>query len=341
MAPFLREGNLKSVVSSQYIEDQALPTFIYRSPVIQEVMNTSNQATQLKLPILISGEKGTGKKLLALHIHNKYKTQSPVVTLHCGSLSPKVFETELFGFSSDSIHTSKEGALQQADGGTLILDNITKMPLSVYERFKTFLKTGKITPVGSDKAIYINTRIIYITDETEEERVNTEFHKHLYNYTKVIGIKLPKLKDRKEDISDLVHYFFRIFSHSVNGQSKRKLTVTEQAMNSLKCYEWPNNTKELKEICEKIYIMATTDTVTVKDLPRHILDTDKCAIKLSYDPTLTLADINRIYILNALNHFPSKKRAAKALGITVKTLYNRLHEYGVFQDYSMQVENNL
>ena len=336
MAPFLREGNLNPIISNQYIDNQQLKTFIYRSPIIQEMIHTSNQMTRIKLPVLISGSKGTGKKLLGLHIHNKYNPKGPVITLHCGSLSPKVFETELFGYCGDSIHKSKEGALQQSDGGTLILDNVTKMPLSVYERFKTFLKKGSFTPVGSEKEIYVNIRLIYISSETEEERISTEFHKHLYNSTKVINIEIPDLKDRKEDIPDLVYYFFRSFSQSINNSTKeRKLIMTEQAMNSLKLYEWPGNTKELKEVCEKIYIMSTTDTVSVKDLPRHILDTNKCSVKLHYDPTLTLADINRIYILNALNHFPSKKRAAKALGITVKTLYNRLHEYGVFQDYSL------
>ena len=342
MAPFLREGNLNAVIpNDQPTTDRILQTFIYRSPVIEEVMNTATQATNLRIPILISGRNGTGKKLLASHIHNKYNSQRPMVTLHCGSLYPKVFETELFGFLGDSIHNSKEGALQQADGGTLILCNVTKMPLSAYERFKKFLKTGKFTPVGSDKEISANVRIIYITSETEEERTQTEFHRQLYNCTKIISIELPELKERKEDIPDLVYHFFRTLSQSLNRKKNKKLNVTEQAMNSLKCYEWPGNTKELKEICEKIYIMSSSETVTVKDLPRHILDTNKCAVKLSYDPTLTLADINRIYILNALNHFPSKKRAAKALGITVKTLYNRLHEYGVFQDYSIQAENSL
>ena len=328
MAPFLREGNLNSVISGSYKADKPSQTFIYRSELVRDIMSMVQQVAPLKLPILISGEKGTGKKLLAHNIHNKSKRQGPVITLHCSSLSPKVFETELFGFSGDSAHSSKEGALQQANGGTLILDNITKMPLSVYERFKTFLKTGEIAQVGSDEKISLNTRIIYITNESEDERTNSEFHRHLYNCTKIINIHIPKLKDRKEDIPDLVHYFFRSFSNSLTGK-KRKIEVTEQAMNSLKCYEWPENAVELKSVCEKLYVMAQNDLVDVKTLPRHILDTEKCSIKIVYDSTLTLADINRIYTLQALKHFPSKKGAAKALGITVKTLYNRLHEYGV------------
>ena len=338
MAPFLREGNLNSVVSGPYQKSKAPKTFIYRSESIQEIMDTVTQAAQLKLPILISGEKGTGKKLLALHIHNKSKREGPVVTLHCSSLSPKVFETELFGFSGNSVHSSKQGALQQADGGTLVLDNITKMPLPVYERFKTFLKTGEITQVGSSEKISLNTRIIYITNEPEEEMMNSEFYKHLYNFTKVINVRIPELKERKEDIADLVYYFFRSFSNSLVDSRKKKLEVTEQAMNSLKCYEWPGNTAELKEVCEKIYMMVQGNAVSVKELPRHILDTEKCAVKINYDPSLTLADIHRIYTLSALNHFPSKKKAAKALGITEKTLYNRLHEYGVFEDYAVKSE---
>ena len=334
MTPFLQEGGLSlSSIDSQSSPESAESTFIYRSKEIETMMKAVRKAAPLKTSILITGDKGVGKNCLARYIHSQSKVRlGHFETLHCGSLSQRVLESELFGFRGDKFTPSYEGALRTADGGTLLLQDITKMPLYIQEKFYQFLNTRKVTPVGSKCSYPVNVRIIYSTSE-DEEIIGHRFSRKLYAKINPIRIKIPNLSQRKEDIPDLVRYFLSL-DLTEAGKKRKKYIIKEQVMDALKCYKWPGNVRELKNVCEHFQVFANNE-ITVKDLPKQILDAEESSVKLSYDPTLTLSDINRVYILSALRHFPSKKRAAKALGITVKTLYNRLHEYGIFDKYAI------
>ena len=334
MTPFLQEGGLSlSSLDYESSSEPAGSTFIYRSKAIDSIMQVVRKAAPLKTAVLITGDKGSGKSCLARYIHSQSKVKfGHFETLHCGSLSQRVLESELFGFRGDKFTPSYEGALRAADGGTLLLRDITKMPLYIQEKFYRFLSTGKVTPVGSKCSYPVNVRIIYSTSE-EEEITGHHFSRKLYAKINPIRIKIPNLSQRREDIPDLVRYFLSL-DLAQAGKKRKKYTIREKAMDALKCYKWPGNVRELKNVCEHFQVFANNE-ITVKELPKQILDAEESSVKVSYDPTLTLSDINRVYILSALRHFPSKKRAAKALGITVKTLYNRLHEYGIFDKYAI------
>ncbi len=337
MTPFLQEGRLESAANTR-TEEIHTRSFIYRSKIMDELVKRAYKVAGLKSPVLIVGEQGVGKKLLSLQIHEKSsRNYGPFVTLHCGSLAEQVLETELFGYKGDGITPSREGALQRADGGTLVLEEIGCMPLHIQEKFMSFLKMGAVTPVGGHRSAPVNVRVIYTS--SSEKKLNDQggLNRALYNYVKNIRLEVPSLSHRKEDIPDLIRYFLSLNFNSSEGHRK-KWMVTEQAMNALKCYRWPGNVRELKDICERFQCFVTNNEITVKELPHQILNTDECVVQVSYDPTLSLSDINRLYILSALKHFSSKKRAASALGITVKTLYNRLHEYGVFDRYAIHTE---
>jgi len=339
MTPFLQEGRLgpaDAVINSNNLKNKK--SFIYRSQLMDELIKRAHKVADLKSPVLIVGEQGVGKKLLALQIHEKSSRHyGPFRSIHCGSLAEQVLETELFGYKGDDTTPSKEGVLQKADGGTLVLEEIGSMPFYIQDKLMSFLKMGAITPVGSHRSMPVNVRIIYTTSDEKKLTDQGGLNRTFYNYIKSIRLEVPNLSKRKEDIPDLIRYFLSLNLNSSEGHRK-KWCITEQAMNALKCYRWSGNVRELKDICERFQCFVTNNEITVKELPHQILNTDECVVQVSYDPTLSLADINRLYILSALKHFPSKKRAASALGITVKTLYNRLHEYGVFDRYAIHAE---
>ena len=337
MTPFLQEGENKSIISKSHSPKAG--SFIYRSQVIEDAMKIVKKVAPTQTSVLITGGRGTGKSCLARHIHERSAVKlGPFHSLHCGILSPKVLETELFGFKGDDLTSSSEGALRMADGGTLFLDEITKMPINVQEKFLRFLDTGHVVPVHSNRPIPVQVRIIYSTS-SESELTDGSLSKKLYEKINAVHIKIPRLSERREDIPDLVRYFLNLNLSQSESAHHSHYSVTEGAMDALKCYKWSGNVRELKNTCEHLQIFSSNNEITVKDLPQNILDTEECAVEMKYDPTLTLSDINRIYILNALKHFPSKKRAAQALGITVKTLYNRLHEYGIFDRYALHIKD--
>lgn len=337
MTPFLQEGRLDSVGAGRGNKGKKNITksFIYRSQIVDELVQRAYKVASLKSPVLIVGEQGVGKKLLALQIHEKSsRNYGPFVSIHCGSLAEQVLETELFGYKGDDVTPSKEGALQKADGGTLVLEDIHSMPFYIQDKFMSVLKMGVVTPVGSRRSIPVNVRVVYTSSDEKKLTSQGGLNRTFYNTMKNMRLEIPSLSKRKEDIPDLIRYFLSLNLNSSGGHRK-KWTVTEQAMNALKCYRWPGNVQELKDMCERFQCFATDNEITVKELPYQILNTDECVVQVSYDPSLSLSDVNRLYILSALKFFPSKKRAADALGITVKTLYNRLHEYGVFDRYAI------
>ena len=338
MTPFLQEGSLKA--HSYPLKNKNAKTFIYRSDSMDKIVQTVYKISALKTPIIIAGESGVGKNLLAFQIHKKSsRHHGPFVKINCEHLNPQVLEAELFGFKGSRTTSSTEGALRKADGGTLVINEITKMPLSVQKRFKTFLKMGLVTPVGAKTSIPVNVRVIYTLNDEKPLVTNSHLNK-LYTHMKAFHINLPKLSQRREDIPDLMRYFLSLESSSKKTSSRKKLKISDKAMEALKYYQWPGNVKELKDMCKRFQTLCQGPEITVSDLPRYVLDTDECIAQISYDPKLTLSEINRLYILSALKHFPSKRRAADALGITVKTLYNRLHEYGVFDRYALHNEQS-
>ena len=335
MTPFLQEGDNKSVVSNVY--KSKIGSFIYRSKVMDHLMKKVSKAAPSKASILIIGKRGVGKTYLARHIHEKSSLKKgPFQSLHCGTLSEKILETQLFGFDGDEVTPKTQGALKAADGGTLFLNEISKMSPAIQEKLLRFLEMGTASPVDSDHSYSPQVRMIYSVND-ESDLVGGNVNKYLYEKMNALEMRIPSLAERKEDIPDLVRYFFSLNnSHLNNGNG---CVVDDPAIDALKCYKWPGNVKELKSTCENLQALSPSGDITVRDLPPNILDMDESSVVIDYDPTLTISDINRIYILNSLKHFPSKKKAARALGITVKTLYNRLHEYGVFDRYSLNTRD--
>lgn len=331
MTPFLQEGEHNSIAKRPET-NRVREIFIYRSKSMEKTVQKALKAGIVKDPVCISGGRGSGKKALALEIHRKSPVRfGPILSLHCRNLTEKIFNVELFGFKGDEVTASSEGAMRKTSGGTLILEDAGHLPLSVQEKLCQYIQTGYIQPVGSKTSVPVQTRLIF-TINPQGENQDTLTQK-FFEKINPISIYVPSLSKRKEDISDLVRCFLNI---EVNGErAKQKIHITNTALDALKCYKWPGNIKELKNLCERFRVFCQNDKVTVNDLPRHILDANECAVQIKYDPSLKLSDVSRLYILSALKHFPSKKRAAQALGITVKTLYNRLHDYGIFDRYAI------
>lgn len=332
MTPFLKEGEHNFILST--LTKSSGHTFIYKTRAMELLMKKVETLSSSSTPILITGPSGSGKSHLARTIHEKSAVNAgPVVTLNCASLIPQVFESELFGFKGEEYNSSIEGALREASGGTLVLEDIQKMPISVRTKFHEFLRTKKVTPVHSDRSYDVQVRMIYTVDASKEDVENGSFD-NLCDQLLAIRVDIPSIEERREDIEDLVLYFLgqNLINSNSPEEDYNKIRLSEKALNIFKYYKWGRNIREIRDMCEHLQLAHSgEDELCIRHLPKKMLDAKKLSIDVSYDPELTLSDISRIYILGALRHFPSKKKAAEALGITVKTLYNRLHEYGAFE----------
>lgn len=330
MTPFLREGD-RNVIMTRFNKPDK-NTFIYKSKVMDELVKKVHKVAPTSSSVVIIGPTGSGKTSISKMIHERSSVHmGPFITINCATLSPQVLESELFGFKGENYNSSIEGVIRQADGGTLVIEEPFKMPLSIRKKFNEFLYNQIVTPVNSERGYPVKTRIIYnVTDPQALDEGMVDLH-NLKDFTR---LDIPAIYQRTEDIQDLVYHF--LSQNLTNSQDPLigKTTLTKKAMNVLKCYIWKRNVREIRDVCEHLQFFNHGREVCIRNLPKQVLDTDKLGVDIKYDPTLTLSDVNRIYILRALNHFPSKKKAAQALGITVKTLYNRLHEYGVFEDHA-------
>ena len=206
---------------------------------------------------------------------------------------------------------------------TLFLDEISGLSSKVQTKLLRLLQEGEIYRMGGVTPIRLNIRVLSCTNKNlAEEVVKGRFREDLYYRINTITLSVPSLSERSEDIPVLLKHFLG------------RIELEPSTLKILISHSWPGNIRELKNLCERLRIMVEGNVVKKSHLPEEFFGKKKPSALL-YDPNMSLADLNKAHILNALNHFNSKRQAAKALGITVKTLYNRLHEYGIFEHYAL------
>ncbi len=317
------------------LDDKAI---VYKSEVMRQLMRMVDRVAPSNATVLVLGESGTGKELIAHAIHQRsHRRNKPFVAINCGALRETLLESELFGHEKGAFtgaYNRKIGLAEAANGGTLFLDEIGEMSPGIQAKLLRFLQEGEIFRVGGKEPIKVDIRLISATNkELDKEVMRGNFREDLFYRINTIMIHSPPLRRRKEDIQILVEHFLAQNSH---GQAQKSRQMSEEAMKILMRYDWPGNIRELQNVCERLQILAEGQMIMPGDLPEHIRNPDNKIIIDDYDPTLSLHELEKRYILKALGYFDGNKtQAANALGITIKTLYNKLHEYGEFERYAV------
>lgn len=342
----MSENNNNIVLPSTSLNNQINPNaskdrpnlIIYKSEIMGQLLKMVDRVASSDASILILGESGTGKELVARAIHEKSRRNGkPFVAINCGALREALLESELFGHEKGSFtgaFNKKIGLAEVADGGTLFLDEIGELSAGIQAKLLRFLQEGEIYRVGGKDPINVDIRLISATNrELEAEVLKGNFREDLYYRINTITAHMPPLRRRKEDIPILIQYFLDRGTHKHLNRGRQ---ISEDALKIMMKYDWPGNIRELQNVCERLQILSEGHTIMPGDLPDNIRNPDQKIVFDDYDPSLTLYELEKRYIIKALSYFDGNKtRAAQALGITIKTLYNKLHEYGEFDNFAI------
>ena len=310
------------------------------SNAMLEVLKITSHVCRTESTVLVTGESGTGKELIARAIHyNSPRKDGLFVVINCGALPENLQESELFGHVKGAFTGAirdKMGLFQQAQKGTILLDEIGETLPSTQVKLLRFLQDGEIRPVGGNKAIYVDTRIIAATNENLEKAVESgKFRKDLFYRINVIRIHIPPLRERREDIPLLVEYFLEKILEKFK---KGKRVFSEEAMYAFMNYDWPGNIRELQNMIERAVALSKSEIINVDELPlpvpveefaalsRNPLDDER---KKSFIVT-TLAEQEKNAIIEALNKYGGNQtKVSQVLGISTTTLWRKIKKYRI------------
>ncbi len=305
------------------------------SPSIKEIWETIRKVAPTNATVLITGESGTGKELIARAIHRiSGQSQDSFIQVNCAAIPDELIESELFGHEKGSFTGATEkkiGKFEQADGGTIFLDEVADMSLKTQSKVLRVLQEGEVERIGSTKTIKVNVRVLAATNQNLEERIQKGlFRQDLYFRLNVIPIYVPPLRERKEDIPLLVKYFIKTYCRNNNFKVKR---FTDDLMELLIEYTWPGNVRELQNTVERLIIMSPGETIGVEELPENILqETELSPHSLGGYTTLKefKGASEREFLLNKLkeNNWNILQTARK-IGTPRSNLYKKMKRYGL------------
>jgi len=325
--------NLKMVGDTGQVE------IIYSSSLMQQVIRMGWKAAATASPVLIWGETGVGKEVVADFIHHaSTRSDKPFVAINCASIPDELLEAELFGYEEGSFtgakRSGKQGLLEEAHEGTLFLDEIGELPLKMQTKLLRFLQEGKFKKIGGNKTQAVDVRILCATNLTMDQLMNSRhFRQDLFYRIAVIPIFIPPLRDRQEDILPLIRHFIQIF----NAKYHTDIKLPAKLMNRLAAYEWPGNVRELKNVIERMAIMYASQELSEEDLElvlnikpresnisREDLSCERPAMTLPSSLKKATEHFEENLIRQAYRETGSIVKAAKALGINPSTIHRKL-----------------
>ncbi|MFN3849104.1 MAG: sigma-54-dependent transcriptional regulator [Spirosomataceae bacterium] len=298
------------------------------SPAMSRVFETIDRVANTDANVLILGENGTGKDLIARALHNKSnRADKPFVAVDLGAIAETLFESELFGHTKGSFTDAKEdrlGRFEEANGGTIFLDEIGNIPLHIQAKLLTVLQNRVVTKVGSNKPKTIDVRLICATNMPVYQMVtNKEFRQDLLYRINTIEIKLPPLRERPEDILPLAEHYLKVYRKKYNRPVN---SVSATLAKQLQRYHWPGNVRELQHAIERAVILAQGNTLQPEDF---FFETQQSQAP-SFDQTFQLDEMEKAMIVKTLKKFNGNiTEAAKELGLTRASLYRRIEKYGI------------
>ncbi len=338
-AVFLRSQNRQL---REHIDDQfGFEGILGSSPAIRSLISRMRQIAPSTIPVLITGESGTGKELVAKALHNNSRrSQKQFVPLNCAGLSESILEDELFGHVKGAYtgaERDREGRFEYANGGTLFLDEVGDMPLLMQAKLLRVLESGEVVRLGANDTKHVDVRMISATNRTLPDMVaHGEFREDLYYRIKGAELRIPPLRERREDIPLMVKHFVTRFAREFDRDPP---TVAEDVMTLLMEYAWPGNVRQLLNVVQNMVVLAEGDTVEPRHLPIELRGSgdangDAAAGGGGGGGLNTggrsLNQIEKEAIRNALRiHAGNREQAATMLGIGERTLYRKLKEYGL------------
>ena len=312
-------------------------SLVGESEPMQRLWEDIRRVSRTDATVLIKGESGSGKELVARAIHLLSKRKKgPFVSLNCAAIPEELIESELFGHEKGSFTGAIErkiGKFEAANGGVLFLDEIGEMSLKTQAKLLRAIETGEIERVGSNRPIYVDVRIIAATHRNIEELVKEgSFREDLYYRIGVVIINVPPLRKRKEDIPILFNYFMKRFCEENNYPEKK---ITPKAMEVLKNYNWPGNVRELKNLVERLMTMVNSPVIDIRHIPDYIIvgvDEEKSAVFRAKNLKDFKERAERLFILQKLKENDwNIKKTAEALGTPRSNLYRKLVQYGIIK----------
>jgi DNA-binding NtrC family response regulator len=322
----------KELISTYFDKETHFSQIIGKTPMIQQVLQMVQKIAPTDSTVLITGETGVGKELIALEIHSgSQRRDHPFVKVNCAAIPETLLESDLFGHEKGAFTgavTTKPGRFEIAHKGTILLDEIGEMPLHLQAKLLGVIQDKSFDRVGGVKTIKVDTRIIAATNQDLQTAIQEgKFRADLFYRLNVVPIHIPPLRERKDDLIPLVGYFLKKFK----GKYLKKINnVSPEIMATFSHYDWPGNIRELENVLERMVLMSETDTLTLDQLPAEIRGT----VPTVESPTLkekidTISQVTeKQMIIDALNKTnQNRTRAAKLLGISRRTLQNKIKEY--------------
>lgn len=323
--------NLRAALDEKY----GFENIVGRSKPLLRVLELASRVAQRDSTVLIHGETGTGKELLARAIHhNSRRRAQPFVTINCGAIPGELLEAELFGYTKGAFtgsHGPKSGKVEMADRGTLFLDEIGELPVDMQVKLLRLLQHGELDKVGSTAPQTVDVRVLAATNRNLQAMIEDgTFREDLYYRLAVVPLELPPLRERREDIPELAQHLFRKHKekHELPG-----LRLDPAVMPYLAGYRWPGNVRELENVIERLVVLSSGDVVCAEDLPRELRT--KIPARESFELHLpeqgiSLEGVERELLLRALEKFHwNQTQAARYLDISRRTLIYRIEKHGL------------
>ena len=301
-----------------------------RSQAMQKVYDLITKVAPTDSTVLIHGQTGTGKEVVAHTLHRLSKrAKNTFIPMNCGSIQETLIESELFGHERGSFtgaDRTHKGYFERANGGTLFLDEVTEMPMELQSKLLRVLETGKFMRVGGNKEIPVDVRVIAATNRDPDQAVEKErLREDLYYRLMVFPIQLPPLKERLDDIPLLANFFLEALNRDLD-EPKR---FTSEALDRLKAHHWPGNVRELKNVVERAFIVSP-DRIDPASIILTGEKSRRSGAQITVQVGMSVAEAEKALILATLEDLQgNKKTASEMLGISLKTLYSRLNKYGV------------
>ena len=326
---------LKKELETKYGFENIIGT----SNSIQQIFALINRVSELKVNVLVSGESGTGKELVARAIHySGSRKDGPFIPVNCGAIPETLIESEFFGHAKGAFTGAtrdKKGLFEEADGGTIFLDEIGDLPVHLQVKLLRVLEEKKVRPLGKTEPVNIDVRIISATNKNlEQEIMDSKFREDLFYRLNVIKVAIPPLRERKDDIPMLAHHFLNKFAKEMD---KKISGISNDALEELEKYHYPGNIRELENIMARCVALESDEIIKKDSLPKlntegdYIDLTDTLNAKDSIDSVL--GDVEKQIIENAMKSSQgNKSEAAKMLGITLRSLRYRLAKHRIYDE---------
>lgn len=321
----------KPIVNGNDKADNSNHNIIYRSKEMKKIINISKQIAMIDSTILIRGESGTGKGVLAGFIHNSSsRLDKPIISINCAAIPENLLESELFGYVKGAFtgadDAGRKGLVELASGGTLFLDEIGELPLRLQAKILHVIQDKQFIPLGAREIKNVDIRIITATNRNLSEMVNNKtFREDLFWRLNVIEIEIPSLRERKEDITALSNYFLNKFNNKYN----KIKTLSIECMEFFYKYNWPGNVRQLENIIERLVIMSEKQSIKTSDLPqiyfRDTFDSNESILPESYE--VAIEEYERKIVQEAYNRYKTSVKVAENLKLSQSKASRLIRKY--------------